>query len=153
MRALEGAPKFTESDRSGRASGADRAARNASGVGLLQRQASPSRKAAKAAHLPFLTNLGGDLVPDAPGRLDRHPGLIVQTSIAEESLETATRFVKYMQADMKSDWAAATAGEGWSRGSHRRDVVSIPAFRDRVRRAHYAGAAWSDALLYGLLHG
>lgn len=122
------------------------------GYKMLGRAAARAVQAAKAAQLPLLVNLGGDLAPsELLDALDGYPGLIVQTSITDESLETATRLVKYMQADMQCDWAVITAGKAGAAAANKRAVVSVPAFRAEVRHTHCAGAAFSGGLLYGLV--
>jgi sugar/nucleoside kinase (ribokinase family) len=124
------------------------------GYGVIAKAAARAIQAAKAAELPLLVNLGGDLTPrELLDALDGYPNLIVQTSISKESLEMATRLVKDMQADMHSEWAVITAGKAGAAASSRRDVISVPAFRAEVRHTHCAGAAFSGGLLYGLVHG
>jgi sugar/nucleoside kinase (ribokinase family) len=124
------------------------------GYGMIAKAAARAIQAAKAAGLPLLVNLGGDLAPrELLDSLDGYPNFIVQTSIAEESLETATRLVKDLRADMQSEWAVITAGKAGAAAASRRDVISVPAFRAEVRHTHCAGAAFSGGLLYGLVHG
>jgi sugar/nucleoside kinase (ribokinase family) len=124
------------------------------GYKLLGKAAARAAQAAKAAQLPLLVNLGGDLAPrELLGALDGYPGLIVQTSIAEESLGTATRLVKSMQADMQCAWAVITAGKAGAAAANKRDVLRVSAFRADVRHTHCAGAAFSGGLLYGLVQG
>jgi sugar/nucleoside kinase (ribokinase family) len=121
------------------------------GYKLLGKAAARAVQAAKAAQLPLLVNLGGDLVPsELLDALDGYPGLVVQTSITEESLETASRLVTYIQADMQCDWAIITAGKAGAAAANERAVVRAPAFRAEVRHTHCAGAAFSGGLLYGL---
>jgi sugar/nucleoside kinase (ribokinase family) len=64
------------------------------GYKMLGKAAARAVQAAKAAGLPLLVNFGGDPAPsELSTALDGYPGLVVQTSIAEESLETAARLV------------------------------------------------------------
>jgi sugar/nucleoside kinase (ribokinase family) len=124
------------------------------GYKMLGKAAARAVQAAKAAQLPLLVNLGGDLAPgELLDALDGYPGLIVQTNIAEESLETAARLVKYMQSDMRCDWAVITAGKAGAAAANKRTVMSVPAFRAEVRHTHCAGAAFSGGLLYGVAQG
>jgi sugar/nucleoside kinase (ribokinase family) len=123
------------------------------GYKMLGKPAARAVQTAKAAQLPLLVNLGGDLAPcQLLDALDGYPGLVVQTSIAEESLETAARLAKYLQADMKSEWAIITAGAAGTAAADKWGEVRIPAFRANVRHTHCAGAAFSGGLIYGLLH-
>ena len=85
--------------------------------------------------------------------LEDYPGLVVQTSITEEWLETSARLVKDMQADMRCDWAVITAGKAGAATANKPDVLRVPAFRVKVRHTHCAGAAFSGGLLYGLVRG
>jgi sugar/nucleoside kinase (ribokinase family) len=123
------------------------------GYKMLGKAAARAVHAAKAAQLPLLINLGGDHASDELlAALDGYPGLIVQTSIAEESLETAARLVKYLQADTQCEWAVITAGKAGVAAADKRGIVSVPAFRANVRHTHCAGAAFSGGLVYGLMH-
>ena len=124
------------------------------GYKLLGRAAARAVQSAKAAGLPLLVNLGGDLAPsELLDALDGYPGLVVQTSITEESLETAARLVKCIKADMRCKWAVITAGKAGAAAANQRAVLSVPAFRAKVRHTHCAGAAFSGGLLYGLVQG
>jgi sugar/nucleoside kinase (ribokinase family) len=124
------------------------------GYKLLGKAAARAVQAAKAAQLPLLVNLGGDLAPsELLAALDGYPGLVVQTSIAEESLGTATRLVKSLQADMQCAWAVITAGKAGAAAVNKRDVLKVSAFRADVRLTHCAGAAFSGGLLDGLVQG
>jgi sugar/nucleoside kinase (ribokinase family) len=124
------------------------------GYKMLGKAAARAVQTARAAQLPLLVNLGGDLAPsELLDALDGYPELVVQTSIAEESLETAIRLVRYMQADMQCGWAVITAGKAGAAAASRREAVHVPAFRANVRHTHCAGAAFSGALIYALLHG
>jgi len=122
------------------------------GYKMLGKAAARAVRTAKAAQLPLLVNLGGDLAPsELLTALNGYPGLVVQTSIAEESLETAARLVKSMQADMQCDSAVITAGKAGAAAANKQAVVRVPAFRAEVRHTHCAGAAFSGGLLYGLV--
>jgi sugar/nucleoside kinase (ribokinase family) len=124
------------------------------GYKMLGKAVARAVHAAKAAQLPLLINLGGDHASDELlAALDSYPGLIVQTSIAEESLETATRLATYMQADMQCDWAVITAGKAGAAVADNRGVVSVPAFRANVHHTHCAGAAFSGGLVHALMRG
>lgn len=76
----------------------------------------------------------------------------MQTSITDESLGTAARLATSLQADMQCEWAVITAGKAGAAVADKRGVLSVPAFRAQVRHTHYADAAFSGGLLYGLLH-
>ena len=120
--------------------------------GLIQRPAVRVIQAAREARVPLLANLGGDNPSaDILDALDGYHGLVVQTSITEESLDTAARLVKYLQADMRSEWAVITAGAAGAAAANARDLVYVPAFRADVRHTHCAGAAFSGGLIYGLV--
>lgn len=124
------------------------------GYKMLGKAAARAVQAARAAQIPLLINLGGDHVTDELlDALDSYPNLIVQTSIAEESLETAVRLVRYMQADMQCERAVITAGKAGAAAADKRGVISVPAFRAEVRHTHCAGAAFTGGLLYGLAQG
>lgn len=122
--------------------------------GLIQRSAVHAIRAARHAGLPLLANLGGD-TPSAEllDALDGYPGLIIQTSITEESLDTAARLARYMQDDMRAGWVVMTAGAAGAAAASARNAVRVPAFRADVRHTHCAGAAFSGGLIYGLVHG
>jgi sugar/nucleoside kinase (ribokinase family) len=77
----------------------------------------------------------------------------VQTSIAEESLETAARLAEYLQRGMHCEWAIITAEKAGAAAASTRHVLSVPAFRAEVRHTHCADAAFSGGLIYGLLLG
>jgi sugar/nucleoside kinase (ribokinase family) len=122
--------------------------------GLIQRPAVGVIRAARNAGIPLLANLGGDN-PSAEilDALDGYPGLVVQTSIPEESLDAGARLVKSLQTDMQSEWAVITAGAAGAAAASERDLLRVPAFHADVRHSHCAGAAFSGGLMYGLLHG
>jgi sugar/nucleoside kinase (ribokinase family) len=123
------------------------------GYAVIGKAAARAIQATKAAQLPLLVNLGGDPAPcQLLDVLDGYPGLVVQTSITEESLDTAARLAKYLQVDMKSEWAIITAGAAGAAAADKWGEVRIPAFRANVRHTHCAGAAFSGGLIYGLLH-
>jgi sugar/nucleoside kinase (ribokinase family) len=120
---------------------------------LIHTAAARVIRTARAADIPLLLNLGGDhMSSEVLAALDGYPRLIVQTNITEESLDTATRLAKYMQADMQPAWAVITAGAAGAAAASARDVISVPAFQADVRHTHCAGAAFSGGLIYGLLH-
>jgi sugar/nucleoside kinase (ribokinase family) len=122
------------------------------GYKMLGKAAARAIQAARSVALPLLVNLGGDDVSDELlAALDGYPGLIVQTSTADESLETAIQLAMYMQADMQCEWAVITAGKEGAAAAGKRGVVSVPAFRAEVRHTHCAGAAFSGGLTYGLM--
>lgn len=63
------------------------------------------------------------------------------------------RLAAYMQAGMKAEWAAITAGAAGAAAADKRKQVRIPVFRAGVPHARCAGAAFSGGLIYGLIHG
>jgi sugar/nucleoside kinase (ribokinase family) len=122
--------------------------------GLIQRPAVRVIQAARDVGIPLLANLGGDNPSsEMLDALDGYPGLVIQTSITKESLDKAAQLVKYLQADMRSEWAVMTAGAAGAAAASVRDLVYVPAFRADVRHTHCAGAAFSGGLIYGLLRG
>lgn len=121
---------------------------------LIQRSAVRAIHSTRSADVPLLLNLGGDQVSsDILTALRGYPRLILQTNITDASLETAARLAKYMQADVKPEWAVITAGAAGAAAASARDLVRAPAFRADVRHTHCAGAAFSGGLVYGLLRG
>jgi sugar/nucleoside kinase (ribokinase family) len=122
--------------------------------GGIDRAAIRAIQSARSAGLPLLANLGGDN-PSAGilDVLDGYPDLTVQTSIAEESLETAARLAVNLQSDIRPEWAVITAGAAGVAAASTRDVLRVSAFHANVRHTHCAGAAFSGGLLYGLVHG
>jgi sugar/nucleoside kinase (ribokinase family) len=122
--------------------------------GLIQRPAVRMIQAARNAGLPLLANLGGDNpsteILDA---LDGYPGLVIQTSITEESPGTAVRLVKYLRVNMQCEWAVITAGKAGTAAAGARELIRTPAFHADVRHTHCAGAAFSGGLIYGLMRG
>jgi sugar/nucleoside kinase (ribokinase family) len=120
---------------------------------LIHTAAARVIRAARAADIPLLLNLGGDhLSAEVLAALHGYPRLVLQTSITEESLDTATRLAKYMQADMQPAWAVITAGSAGAAAASAQDAMGVPAFQADVRHTHCAGAAFSGGLIYGLLH-
>ena len=59
----------------------------------------------------------------------RYPDLIVQTSITEESLDTASRRVKCLQEDTQCEWAIFTVGKAGAAAANKSEVLRVPAFR------------------------
>jgi sugar/nucleoside kinase (ribokinase family) len=111
-------------------------------------------QAARNAGIPLLANLGGDSPStEILSALAGYPGLVIQTSITKESLDTAARLVPHLLADMQSEWAVITAGAAGAAVASARDIMRVPALRADVRHTHCAGAAFSGGLIYGLLHG
>ncbi len=122
--------------------------------GMIAKAAARAIRAARTAGLPLLANLGGDSPStEMLDALDDYPNLVIQTSITEESLETAARLITYMQADMQCEWAVITAGAAGAAAASARELVRTPAFHADVRHTHCAGAAFSGGLVYGLAHG
>jgi sugar/nucleoside kinase (ribokinase family) len=109
---------------------------------------------AAAAQLTFVVNLGGDRAPsELLNALDGYPSLIVQSRIAEESLEAATWLAQRLQSDIQADLAIVTAGKAGATAAGQNSVVSVTAYPAFVRHTDCAGAAFSGGLVFGLNHG
>jgi sugar/nucleoside kinase (ribokinase family) len=122
--------------------------------GMIAKAAARAIRAARNAGLSLLANLGGDNPStEMLDALDGYPNVVIQTSIAEESLETATRLVEYVRADMQCEWAVITAGKAGAAAASARDLIRTPAFHADVHHTHCAGAAFSGGLAYGLVRG
>jgi sugar/nucleoside kinase (ribokinase family) len=123
------------------------------GYGVIGKAASLAIRAAKAAEVPLLLNLGGDSPAEVFDAIRGYPGLVVQTSVAEDSAPEAQRLAVHLQDATQAKWVVITAGAAGAAAAGARDLIRAPAFDADVRHTHCAGAAFSGGLIHGLLHG
>jgi sugar/nucleoside kinase (ribokinase family) len=122
------------------------------GYTFIAKAASLAIRAAKAAEVPLLLNLGGDSPAEVFDAIRGYPRLIVQTSLGEKSTPEAQRLAGHLQDATGAEWAVMTAGAAGAVAASRHECLAVPAFRSDVLHTHCAGAAFSGGLAYGLLH-
>jgi sugar/nucleoside kinase (ribokinase family) len=125
------------------------------GYALVAKAASLAIRAAKAAGVPLLLNLGGDSPAEVFDAIRGYPRLIVQTSVSEANVLESQRLAGDLQGATGAEWAVVTAGSVGAVAASKDQCLASPAFRSEVHHARCAGAAFSGGLLYGLLkdHG
>jgi sugar/nucleoside kinase (ribokinase family) len=123
------------------------------GYAFIAKAASLAIRAAKAAGVPLLLNLGGDSPADVFDAIRGYPRLIVQTSVSEASAPELQRLAGHLQCATGAEWAVVTAGVGGAVAASKDQCLTSPAFRAEVHHTHCAGAAFSGGLLYGLFQG
>ena len=121
---------------------------------LIAREAARAIGAARAAAVPTLLNLGGSpLEPGICAAARAHPALCVQTNVDDDAWAQATDVARSILLATDAAWVVVTAGASGAVAVSTSRAIAVPAFRVSVRQTHCAGAAFSGALLYGLLHG
>ena len=120
---------------------------------LIEAPAVRAIRAARAAGVPLLLNLGGSpLSPRAAAAVRGYPRLFIQTNVDDADHADASRAAASLLAATGAEWIVVTAGAYGAVAVSRADHVGVPAFRAAARHTHCAGAAFSGGLLYGLLH-
>jgi sugar/nucleoside kinase (ribokinase family) len=118
--------------------------------------ANPAARAlavARGAGIRVLANLGGDIPsPEILRVLSGYPGLVVQDSIPDPSLDLALAAAARLRAATQAKWAVVTAGAAGAVASGPEGSLSVPGYPVRVRHTHCAGAAFSGGLVYGLVN-
>jgi sugar/nucleoside kinase (ribokinase family) len=110
-------------------------------------------RAARAARVPLLVNLGGSPLTASVGRLLRNcPELVVQTNVDDIAAAGASATAEALLAATNAAWAIVTAGAGGAVAASQGQRHASPAFPVEVRHTHCAGATFSAGLIYGLLH-
>jgi sugar/nucleoside kinase (ribokinase family) len=120
------------------------------GYAFIAKAASLAIRAAKAAGIPLLLNLGGDSPAEVFDAIRGYPRLIVQTSVSEASAPESQRIAGHLQGATGAEWAVLTAGAAGALAASKDQCLAAAAFRSEVRHTHCAGAAFSGNLLYGL---
>jgi sugar/nucleoside kinase (ribokinase family) len=92
------------------------------GYTFIAKAASLAIRAAKAAGVPLLLNLGGDSPAEVFDAIRGYPRLIVQTSIAEKSAPEAQRLAGHLQDATGAEWAVITAGAAGAGGGQQARV-------------------------------
>ena len=121
------------------------------GYAFVAKAASLAIRAAKAAGIPLLLNLGGDSPAEVFDAIRGYPRLIVQTSVSEANVPESQRLAGDLQGATGAEWAVVTAGSAGAVAASKDRCLASPAFRSEVHHTHCAGAAFSGGLLYGLL--
>jgi sugar/nucleoside kinase (ribokinase family) len=121
---------------------------------LIQAPAARAVCAARTVDVPLLLNLGGSpLSPDIADAACGHPRLIVQTNVDDDDFAEADRIAPPILDNTKAAWVIITAGASGVLAFSLSERAFVPAFHAEVRHTHCAGAAFSGALIYGLVHG
>ncbi len=110
-------------------------------------------QAARSADIPLLVNLGGSPLSSAIiAAVCGCPRVIVQTNISDAESAHAPRTAHEILAATGAAWVVITAGAAGAVALSESRQLASPAFRVAVRHTHCAGAAFSGALIYGLVH-
>jgi sugar/nucleoside kinase (ribokinase family) len=110
-------------------------------------------RAAKAAGVPLLLNLGGDSPAEVFDAIRGYPRLIVQTSVSEANVPGSQRLAGHLLGATGAEWAVVTAGSAGAVAAGKDQCLTSPAFRADVVHTHCAGAAFSGGLLYEPFQG
>lgn len=121
---------------------------------LIEAPAVRAIRAASAAGVPLLVNLGGSpLSPALAQAMQEHPDLVLQTNIDDDAHANAIEVATSLRMETDAAWVVITAGAHGAVASSCDDTVSVPSFEVTVHHTHCAGAAFSGGLLFGLRAG
>jgi sugar/nucleoside kinase (ribokinase family) len=120
---------------------------------LIEVPAVRAIRAAQAAGVPLLLNLGGSPLSSAAADvLAGYPRLVVQTNVDDAAYGNAPQLAATLRSATDAQWVVVTAGAFGAVAVSHTQCLTVSAFRAAVRHPHCAGAAFSGGMLYGLLH-
>jgi sugar/nucleoside kinase (ribokinase family) len=121
---------------------------------LIETAAVRAVRAARAAGVPVLVNLGGSaLSPPVASAIRGCHDVVIQTNVDDTEHEAAPTVAASLLQATGARWVVVTAGASGAIAVGDEVRLWVPAFEVRVRHTHCAGAAFSGGLIYGLLHG
>ncbi|WP_280410285.1 carbohydrate kinase family protein [Nocardia brasiliensis] len=121
---------------------------------LIEPAALRAIRAAQAAEVPVLVNLGGSpLSQSMRSAAAGYSKFILQTNADDADYFEAPRIAESLRIQTDAQWVIVTAGARGAVAASRTEQLAVPAFPVRVEHTHCAGAAFSGGLLYGLRAG